>query len=128
VETWFRREYDLTRYYAIRAALINSMGSKCVDCSSTENLEFDHVNKDVKSFDVSKNLFRPMPVLNEELTKCVLRCRVCHKRKSDAEKSVEHGGGRSGKRNCKCELCKKRKAEYMKIYKQSYKKYGGPKF
>lgn len=45
-------------------------------------------------------------------------------------RGVEHGGGKTGKRGCKCEPCVERKREYMKKYHEIdrlYKKIFGNK-
>jgi hypothetical protein len=55
-------------------------------------------------------------VLLAELEKCVLRCNPCHTARTVSQQAVEHGAGRSGKRNCKCAKCKARKAEYMRSW------------
>ena len=61
--------------------------------------------------------------LVEEMKKCQLLCRRCHLEKSREAKdlgNVDHGGGLSGKRNCKCDPCKAKKAAYMKSKKPQY--------
>lgn len=97
----------------------NYLGSKCVNCSSQEELEFDHIDPNIKSFEISKAIASHMAwqKLVTELDKCQLLCKDCHKIKSNKELSVEHGGGISGKRHCKCELCKAKWNEYMRNYR-----------
>lgn len=116
----YMREYMLKRYHVRRAAAIAKLGGMCVDCKTTEQLEFDHADAKTKSFNISKIWNYSQAKLDLELAKCVLRCKSCHllkTRKHDAG-AVEHGGGLSGKRNCKCELCRKRKAEWTKEYRR----------
>ena len=55
------------------------LGGKCVDCGTTKNLQFDHIDPSKKSFNISC-------VLSErtlkELEKCELRCGNCHLEKT----------------------------------------------
>ena len=59
--------------------LIEMLGGKCVDCGTTKNLQFDHIDPSKKSFNISC-------VLSErtlkELEKCELRCGNCHLEKT----------------------------------------------
>lgn len=110
-----RNLYNRERYYKLRQARIEELGGQCVACGSEYDLEFDHIDPQEKEFDISDNLTK-LKVF-EELDKCQLLCHSCHKTKSDEAKEVPHGGGLSGKRNCKCRLCKDRKNEYMRAWK-----------
>lgn len=110
-------KYMNARYYDRREALIGILGGSCVDCGSAEHLEFDHVHRSDKSFTIGTRLASaPWPILLAEAAKCSLRCQKCHLVKTAAESSVSHGGGVSGRRNCPCEPCRSRKAEYMASY------------
>lgn len=113
-----RAEYDLNRYYERKAMCIEILGGHCVDCNTTQMLEFDHLMKETKLYNISTIILHGDEKLFSELEKCVLRCYRCHKLKSSFESGVLHGGGLSGKRNCKCIPCKARKAEYMRYYKK----------
>lgn len=114
----YMRDYMLKRYHNRRKTAIEQLGGKCVSCGSKEELEVDHINPQDKKFCLSKLWSVNEKTYQEELSKCQLLCKVCHNNKTTKEKSVEHGGGASGKRNCKCSLCKAKKAEYMKNYKK----------
>lgn len=107
----------MKRYHDRKAMLIARLGGKCNDCGTEEDLEFDHVDPETKSFTITSKMFTALDVLFAEVDKCVLRCKPCHKTRSDLQKSVEHGQGASGKRNCACELCRKQKSEYNRMYK-----------
>lgn len=113
----YHRRYNRERYRRLRAEYVQRLGGVCIDCGSKENLEFDHDDASTKSFDIGKLLNYSKATREAELDKCVLRCSSCHKKKSVRAgdvKTVEHGGGLSGKRNCPCLPCKARKAEYMR--------------
>lgn len=116
----YMRKYMLERYHRRRNEAISKLGGKCVDCGSSSELEFDHIESDTKSFSVAK-AFAGMAEskLWEEIDKCVLRCKSCHTEKTNSvgdnpNRRVQHGGGLTGKRNCFCDLCKPLKQEYNK--------------
>lgn len=115
----YMKKYMKQRYHLKRKEFISLLGNECVQCGSTENLEIDHISPEHKSFDIGNIWSYSKEKVLKELSKCQILCKSCHKEKSDNLKSVEHGGGLSGKYNCKCSLCKKKKAEYMQWYKKS---------
>ena len=112
-------KYVLDRYHKRRMEAIQILGIVCATCKSSEDLQFDHIDPKTKKFDIGKNWSINAKEFWEEIDKCQLLCISCHKIKSANERSVEHGGGQSGKRNCPCQLCKDKKAAYMKLYKKS---------
>jgi hypothetical protein len=120
----YMRKYQMDRYNTRRAEFIAYLGGFCVRCGTSEGLEFDHIDRSKKSFNISKVLVRMnYDKLREEVDKCQLLCTDCHIEKSREAKdlgNVDHGGGATGKRNCKCEPCKAKKAEYMKAKKPQY--------
>lgn len=104
----YMREYNLARYHRIRTESIAALGGECVDCDATEDLEFDHLDRYEKSFDVGRLLNYSKLRRDEELKKCVLRCGGCHRAKTKAmkdHKGVPHGEGIVGKRQCQCGSC-----------------------
>ena len=109
-----------------RTGLKNLLGNRCAVCGVTDNLEFDHKDRSEKSFNLSgSDLDRPWDIILVELNKCSLLCSQHHLEKSKLSKDfgqVEHGGGKSGKKNCKCSPCKEQKAKYMKEYKKRTKR------
>lgn len=62
---------------------IDVLGGKCVQCGKIEDLEIDHIDKKTKSFAIS----RPPSEKSfwEELKKCQLLCKRCHREKSTKE-------------------------------------------
>jgi 5-methylcytosine-specific restriction endonuclease McrA len=71
--------YMKLRYKQRRDAAIVYLGSKCVDCGRTTELEFDHVNPKEKSFNMGEIFAgKRKDVLWAEVDKCVLRCMSCH--------------------------------------------------
>ena len=76
---WFRFEW--------KPAVILALGGCCIDCASTENLEFDHIDPTTKSFHIASAYSRSDESLDEEVKKCVIRCRPCHLSKTSAERT-----------------------------------------
>lgn len=113
----YMADYMRSRYHQRRAAAVAALGGTCVQCGSTERLELDHAERTTKSFDIGHCWSVSADRYAAELAKCQLLCHDCHKAKSIAERSVQHGGGASGKRNCPCEPCRARKREYNRNYK-----------
>ena len=76
-----------------RKILLEHLGGKCVGCGTTENLQFDHIDRTQKSFTIGKSLDYSMERLIPEVDKCQLLCYDCHEIKSlinhDKEKLAE---------------------------------------
>ncbi len=125
-ETWnaYIREYQKKKYVERKDMYLSKLGGKCVVCSTTESLEFDHIDATTKSFTFTTKIASlSIEKLDAEAKKLQLLCNKCHGEKTAASSddgSVGHGGGNSGKRNCPCALCKAKKAEYMRSKKGQY--------
>ena len=119
----YMRKYVAARYHRRRQAFIDSRGGVCENCGSDDRLELDHVDPTTKSFSIGKALSSwAEEKVQRELAKCQVLCKVCHKEKTITESVVAHGGGVAGKRRCDCELCKAKKAEYMRTFIQNSKR------
>lgn len=110
----YMREYMARRYRARREAALVQLGGTCALCGATENLEFDHVDRTTKRGEISRLFSRGEARYKQELEKCQLLCSSCHRAKSAAEIAVDHGGGLTGKRNCRCPLCGPLKKAYAR--------------
>ena len=67
------------KYVRRKTQAIEYLGGKCVDCGTTQMLEFDHVDQSQKSFTIAHKLNGARwDKLVAELDKCVLRCVPCH--------------------------------------------------
>ena len=64
---------------------LERLGGKCVVCGTTENLEFDHIDKTTKKFKITNGLSYSLEKLYEEVDKCQLLCKKHH-----IEKSISH--------------------------------------
>lgn len=65
-------------YLRRKERAIAFLGGTCVRCGETEGLEFDHIDPDRKSFGITENLTRRWDVVESELKKCQLLCRIHH--------------------------------------------------
>lgn len=74
-----------------RQKALDFLGGKCVECGSTEDLHFDHIDPKTKVFTISRSLNRRWEVLQVELEKCQLLCAPHHRDKT--KRNVEHAGG-----------------------------------
>ena len=119
--TEYHNEYNLTRYYTLRTYYIDLMGGICAQCKSDSSLEFDHIVEEDKEYDISQIITYPENFVLAELNKCQLLCKSCHSKKTYSKREVDHGGGKTGKRNCKCDLCRAKRNEYMREYKRLWR-------
>ena len=78
-------EYHRLYYYKRRAKMIAYFGVACAHCGSTDQLEFDHIDPALKSFNINENMTLSNPGVRAELDKCQLLCRPCHEAKTAAE-------------------------------------------
>lgn len=88
VNRQYMRRYMLDRYNRRKEEAIQFLGGVCVDCGTTNMLEFDHIEPTTKSFVIGKKLSSvSKEKLKEELEKCQLLCKTCHD-----EKHYNNGG------------------------------------
>ena len=70
------------RYAENRAHWIEYLGGKCVGCGTTENLQFDHIDRTNKTHSIAGILGRNRDKVKPEIDKCRLLCEDCHKVKT----------------------------------------------
>lgn len=75
------------RYAKQRARAIEHLGGSCVVCGTKESLEFDHIDRETKSFSVGQHLSRRWDDIVSELDKCQLLCTEDHLEKTLEERS-----------------------------------------
>lgn len=114
-------EYMLSRYHTLMAEAREKLGGKCVLCGSLEDLEMDHIDRSTKLFTISGGWSRNPDEFWAEVAKCQLLCRDHHAEKTARERSVGHGEGKTGKKNCLCELCRPLKNAYARERKARLK-------
>lgn len=87
------------------------LGAKCIQCGSTEDLQFDHIDPTTKLFTLAKGSSFSEQRWQAELAKCQLLCQTCH-----TSKTLNDLGRIPAKDNhgtascyvharCRCELC-----------------------
>ncbi len=76
------RIYMLRRYHQRRNDAISFLGGKCVDCGTTEGLQFDHIDRSKKSFWIARMWNVAKARFWEEVRKCQLLCQDCHTNKT----------------------------------------------
>lgn len=119
--TLHTREQRRHHYEKVRGILFGYMADKgytcCSMCSSQTDLQFDHIDPKLKSFEVlSKWRAKPLSELLLELDKCQLLCQRCHlakTRKDYASGSIASNKGQIThgsmfgwqKAKCSCLLC-----------------------
>ena len=65
-----------------KETLLEHLGGKCVGCGTTENLQFDHIDRTKKSFTIGKCWGYTLEKLIKEADKCQLLCKECHQYKT----------------------------------------------
>lgn len=81
------KEYQRVKRVERRNYCIKKLGGICVKCGSTKNLEFDHIipfgDSTGRGNRISELLTCNIERLNEQLEKCQLLCKSCHKEKTN---------------------------------------------
>lgn len=107
------------RYHRRRAEFIALLGGKCSKCGRKDALEFDHIDRFSKTFNVAKAIgtWAHERVLTE-IKKCQLLCSDCHRSKTldDLGRKSARGthGTLSSYRYCRCGECRKAKSDWQK--------------
>lgn len=120
----YQRRYQLQRRIERLALARERLGGRCVRCGISDGLDFDHIVPGSKLRKISEATNWSLERFLTEVDKCQLLCRLCHIAKSaetGENGGVPHGGGKRGKRYCKCALCRAKNAEYMREYKRRKK-------
>lgn len=113
----YMKEYVKNRRLERRAILLEMAGNECVVCGSTDRLEFDHIDRKKKKFNLSgKGLDKPWYEILEEFEKCQLLCRKHHRQKTIREGETggghnkilnpTHGSAHNWNSGCRCEECR----------------------
>ncbi len=122
-----RRREELARALVLKHYASNP----CVDCGETDPivLEFDHVRGE-KVTNISRmiNTGRPLALIQEEISKCEVRCANCHRRVTHQRRGVrqevptvtplparvvpDHGVRARYIRGCRCPECRQANKDY----------------
>ena len=76
-----RREQHKER----KSYCIEYLGGKCVKCGTTHNLQFDHIKREGKKYEITRKITNNFDSNKEELDKCQLLCAPCHLEKTASE-------------------------------------------
>jgi hypothetical protein len=123
-----QRAYNLERGIKRHRELQNEfhalLGGKCCKCSAVENLQFDHIDRATKSFNIAEKLnSKSYDVLLQEVKKCQLLCHPCHKLKSAKELSIANKGKRTkltADQVCDIKFKRLKLTEYATLYNISF--------
>ncbi len=113
----YMAEYMLKRYHTKRDAAKEQFGNICSSCGSSEQLEFDHINPEEKSFNISRMWSFSDSIIQAELEKCQLLCRECHKQKHAS--SFPCGTAQRYWVGCKCSPCTAANTKHSRGYKKN---------
>lgn len=124
----YMREYMRKRRKDRRTKVIDTLGGRCSKCSTTEDLEINHIDRSSKKLTLSGcGLDGKWDVILEELKNCELLCREHHLEytaqqyalaeiipwNKDLHGEFEHGSPRMyNEMNCRCASCKHAKRLY----------------
>lgn len=118
----YMNNYMKQRWQKRRLQAIEKLGGKCCNCTSVDNLQFDHIDPSTKITSIAKMSSMSEEKFWNEINKCQLLCFACHQTKTLIDLKQQNAktihGTLSSYRYCKCELCKKAKSEYTKKYKK----------
>jgi 5-methylcytosine-specific restriction endonuclease McrA len=87
---WYHRNKEVilekqkNLYFTLKDQIIENLGGKCRFCSSTENLEFNHIDPLIKVTEASYLHI----MKKDEWKKCELLCKKCHRKYTNAENKV----------------------------------------
>lgn len=106
-------DYMNRRHAKHRAMGHERLGGVCVECGTTEGLDFHHIDPATKAFTIASHLGQSWKRLVVEIDKCELLCRDCH---TDHHRSTAPCGTmRRYWRGCRCPECK----AAMRAYNQT---------
>lgn len=109
-----QRAYQARWYRERRERWIKEHGP-CIDCSSWNNLQVDHVNPELK---VSHRIWSWSNERRErELKKCVVRCAPCHQQKTNADNNYSSHSAYGYGRGCRCDICRAANATKVKLWR-----------
>jgi len=104
------------------AQIVKKLGGKCSKCGSKFFLQTDHIDRNTKKFNISTGIYKKSKKeLWEEVAKCQLLCRKCHREKGIREGDVVealHGSfSMYARKGCRCKICVKAKSERDKAWR-----------
>lgn len=107
----------------LRSDYIKTNGP-CVSCGSWLELQFDHIKRHGLGGKVNKTPSQAMWLWGEqrrldELSKCQILCKLCHRKKSGLEqRKYDHGLNLYERHGCRCEICRAASAAKKRLQRQ----------
>jgi RNA polymerase subunit RPABC4/transcription elongation factor Spt4 len=96
-----KREREIARIDInnMKKDMMEYLGGKCINCGSTINLEFHHIDPETKLFNITdrckrstaQNGWKNTPEMFNEINKCQLLCNKCHSILTGETHSCEYG-------------------------------------
>ena len=86
-----KREYYRKYRDKFKKELVKKLGGKCGYCGTDENLEFDHIDRTTKKFNMADMMLHPRKEVLKEARKCQLLCPKCHDKKTREDGVVRKG-------------------------------------
>lgn len=87
----YHRKYQRRRYEERMYSAKEKFGGQCKECGSTENLQFDHIDPELKFMSVSLMTRLTQAKFDAELEKCQLLCFDCHMKKTVENEDCKKG-------------------------------------
>lgn len=82
----YLRTRQKERYHTNRTRFLLVLGNECAACGTSKDLEFDHIDPSTKEKKIAGLLGRSSEeTIMEELVKCQLLCKACHRTKSNKD-------------------------------------------
>lgn len=111
------REYRKKR----KLEALTLLGGCCINCGTTSNLEFDHIDPLTKINIISNMYTAKYELFIAEVHKCQLLCHDCHIEKSNNNGDYllhrikwQHGKSGYNNQKCRCKICKDAYKEFCK--------------
>jgi hypothetical protein len=113
-----KRKYQRDWMANRRQAWIDSKGGCCAKCSSTKDLEVDHINPALKTMQPSWIWSRNEAAVVAELANCQVLCAECHANKTYGSIKVKHGTTTAyAHHKCRCDTCRAAHAAYSREWR-----------
>ena len=116
-------ETAMERYYRRKEVLLDALGRECAHCGSTDNIQFDHIDPETKSWDILTEWSKALRLQLEEVKKCQPLCKDCHKIKSDEYQTRSCVDNKFAKRGCDCDLCGDRRIREVRDWQRGKVEY-----
>lgn len=85
----YNKQRGIDRRLKHRQILEERLGGKCVKCGTNEQLQFDHIHPGDKCFNITSKINCQLnEEIFQEVDKCQLLCKSCHKEITSQQKRI----------------------------------------